>query len=90
MSIAQPMSPDLQAVVTGVQLELGNWIELIDGPGAVYARRYAAWLLDGAPGSGTPQRPPELPAHMAAGIRELVLDEAHMRRRVPAHLGGGR
>lgn len=80
------MTPDLLAVLEEVQRDLGDLIDSLDRDGGRYARRYAEWVLEGLPGANGPKPPPGLRGAPAALIRELVMDSASARRRVPARL----
>ena len=81
------MTPDLIAVLEQVQEDLGALIDALDSDGGIYARRYAEWVLEGSTTAMTgPKPPPALLGKPAAMVRELVMDSAHARRRVPARL----
>jgi hypothetical protein len=83
-------TPDLLAVHQQVLSDLGALIEALDTDGGVYARRYAEWVLEGSVGLTGPKPPPALLGKPAAMVRELVMDSAHARRRVPPRLAGRR
>lgn len=81
------MTPDLVAVLEHVQRDLGDVIDALDSDGGVYARRYGEWVIEGRGHPNSSPRPPKaLTGAPAALIRDLVMEHAMTRRRVPARL----
>lgn len=69
-------SPEVVDLQTRVSTQLGSVVDAIDHHGGIYARSYAAWLKGVGP---QPTKHVDLPTPVAKIIRDLVLDEAHVR-----------
>lgn len=67
------MTDDL---VARVMDGMGSLVDAIDHDGAAYARGYALWLRGTGP---PPHKPSTLPSPIARVIRDLVLEEAHVK-----------
>lgn len=76
---------ELNAVDQRVREHLSELLSVFEREAPGYARRYAQWAMTSASMNG-PTRPTAMHPEVARAIRDIVMDELHVRRRVPARL----
>lgn len=62
------------AIVESVMSQLEEMMTVLDGPGAEYARSYIAYVM--RPDRKAPPKPADMHRHVAAAVREIVMDTA--------------
>lgn len=80
-----PLLDELNDVDQRVREHLSELLTVFEREGPGYARRYAKWAMTSASMHG-PTRPAAMHPEVARAIRDIVMDELHVRRRVPVRL----
>ena len=86
MTPAPALAAELNDVDARVSEHLAELVELFDRHGRSYARSYAEAVLTRPARVQGPAAPAGMHPKLAAAIRDIVMDELAVRRRVPARL----
>jgi hypothetical protein len=77
---------ELNEVDAQVREHLAELLDVFDREGGRYARSYAESVLTRPARMTGPRVPNGLHSKVAAAIRDIVMDELSVRRRIPARL----